>query len=544
MKKGTKVLMAVLVTLLVLGIASTAGLFYAREHLVMVNGRPCFREAKNLDLKGTPLEDPALLEQFPMLQQVDARGTGMTAKQYDTLKHTYPRVEILWDVPFQGGTAASNAEKIKLTSLSQGDFKALSYLKNLKSIDAWDCEDYDALTRLQQERPECKIFYSVSFGDQEFDCDVRGMVLEGKNGADLAENLQYLPNVTKACLIWPLPEWECIEEAVNRYPDITFEWEVLGFKKVFWGQIVEELVLSGDQIDSVSQLEEVLPYFPKLKTVDLTACDLPGEELVDLAGKWPEIDFFFDLTIGHVTVNTGDQEIDISNHKFENVEQVEYYVNALPRLEKIVMCECGLPYEELEALNQKYEDIRFVWSVDLGGKLYRTDSVYFTPNRTGVKVDDEAIYNLRYCTDMVCVDIGHMEDVTNCEWAAFMPNLKYLILAQTKIQDLTPLSGLKNLVFLELFQSAARDYSPLLGCTGLEDLNLSYTYGDPAQIAQMTWLKRVWWSGWWSASALLPAALPNTEMDFSQVSSTGGTWREGQNYYDMRDFIGMDYMTG
>ena len=146
---------------------------------------------------------------------------------------------------------------------------------------------------------------------------------------------------------------------------------------------------------------------------------------------------------------------------------------------------------------------------------------------------------------MICVDIGHMDRVTNCEWAAFMPNLKYLILAQTSIRDLTPLSGLKNLVFLELFQSTVKDYTPLLGCTGLEDLNLSYTFGDPAPIYEMTWLKRLWWGGcWWEARNELPTVHPNTEMEFFEVSSTGGTWREGQHYYDMRDLIGMDYMTG
>ena len=145
---------------------------------------------------------------------------------------------------------------------------------------------------------------------------------------------------------------------------------------------------------------------------------------------------------------------------------------------------------------------------------------------------------------MICVDIGHMDKVTNCEWAAFMPDLKYLVLAQTDIRDLSPLSGLNNLVFLELFQSSVRDYSPLLSVTSLEDLNLSYTYGDPAVIARMTWLKRLWWSGSWVARTTLPQALTETEMEFLEVSSTGGTWREGQHYYDMRDLIGMDYMTG
>lgn len=543
MKRGTKFLMWVLVSALVLGIAACAGMFYARDHVVLFQGKPTFREAKQLSLRGKPLEDLDQLAQFPQLRTLDARGSGLTAEEYHELFRSYPRVQVLWDVPFQNGTVASDAEKITVTTLNAQDIQDLRYLKNLKSIDAWNCEDYDALTKLQEERPDCKVFYSVSFGAQEFDCDIQDIFLVEADGMTLVENLQYLPMVTKVTMTGPLPVWEELDQAMTKYPFIEFNWEVFAFQQTLPSN-AEELVLTDDQIETVSELEEVLPYLPKLKTVDLRSCDLPGEELVDLAYQWPEIDFLFGLTIGHVTVCTDAKEIDISNHIFENTDQVERYVNCFPNLQKVIMCECGISNEEMDALNRKYEDIRFVWSVQLGVKLFRTDSLYYTPNKWGEKCFDETIYNLRYCTDMVCVDIGHMKDVSNCEWAAFMPNLKYLILAQTAIRDLTPLSGLKNLVFLELFQSKARDYSPLVSITSLEDLNLSYTFGDPEPISQMTWLKRLWWSGSWIARTTLPEVLTETEMEFYEVSSTGGTWREGQNYYDMRDLIGMDYMSG
>jgi len=60
----------------------------------------------------------------------------------------------------------------------------------------------------------------------------------------------------------------------------------------------------------------------------------------------------------------------------------------------------------------------------------------------------------------------------------------------------------------------------------------------------MTWLKRLWWTGSWLARTNLADKLPNTYAEYLSPSSTGKGWREGQNYYDMRDFIGMDYMKG
>ena len=91
---------------------------------------------------------------------------------------------------------------------------------------------------------------------------------------------------------------------------------------------------------------------------------------------------------------------------------------------------------------------------------------------------------------------------------------KYLVLADTSISDLTPLENHENLIFLELFLTRVKDYSPLTTCRALEDLNLCYTNGDPAPIAEMTWLKRLWWSGCWLARETLRDELTDTYTEF------------------------------
>jgi hypothetical protein len=140
-----------------------------------------------------------------------------------------------------------------------------------------------------------------------------------------------------------------------------------------------------------------------------------------------------------------------------------------------------------------------------------------------------------------------MHGVRSCEWAAYMPKLKYLILADTNVRDLRPLAGLKELVFLELFMTKVTDYSPLLECPGLEDLNLGYTRGDPEPVTRMTWLKRLWWPSCWAARVkygdTFRENIPGCVFNFETESSTGEGWRRGQHYYDMRDLLGASYMT-
>ena len=102
--------------------------------------------------------------------------------------------------------------------------------------------------------------------------------------------------------------------------------------------------------------------------------------------------------------------------------------------------------------------------------------------------------------------------------------------------------SLKNLAFLEIFTTNITDYSPLLGCTGLEDLNLGNTYGDPAPITQMTWLKNLWMI-FRKEGYFLSQALPDTRVVSGGTATVDSGWRDLPNYFAMRDALKMYYMS-
>ena len=237
------------------------------------------------------------------------------------------------------------------------------------------------------------------------------------------------------------------------------------------------------------------------------------------------------------------EEIDLSGMEIESAAWVEERIRDMPKLQKVIMCDCGLGDEEMDGLNRRYNGIRFVWTVRIGNISVRTDTNYFAPVVTGDHVTERDMGPLKYCTDVVAIDLGHMA-VYTCDWAEQMPNLQYLILADTGVSDISPLASCKNLIFLELFLTAVRDYSPLLSCTKLEDLNLCYSYGSAEPVKQMTWLKRLWWDGNPYETKGLEAYLPDTECNFSSGSSTGGSWRLGERYKEQRDILGMPYSVG
>lgn len=537
-----KILSAGLIVAVVAGIL-WAGCRALDRNYVFWNGSLLPRHEQTVNVSGKRMRNLEPFLKFTDLRRLDARDTGMTAEQYEWFCRELPNCTVLWDIPIQGKYYSQDTKELYVEALTDAEAESLQYLPLLKLVDVGNWDDYPRIQALQQHYPHCTVRYRVNLGEEWWDSDVVSLLLNDAAPDELLEKLCWFENLESVLLTGKIPAQSDLQALQQQYPEVFFLWKMDALGMSLETDL-EELDLTGIPLESVAELESLLPYFPNLKRITLDSGGLPQEELVSLAGEYPDTQFVFDLTIGDYTLRTDAEEIDISNTPLEAVSAVEELLPCFHNLKKVVMCECGISSEDMDALNQKYEDIRFVWSVELAGKLFRTDAVHFTPNRWGLSCDDENIYDLRYCTDMVCVDIGHHVKVTNCEWVRFMPELKYLVLAETGISDLTPLENHENLIFLELFLSKVKDYSPLTTCKALEDLNLCYTQGDPTPIGEMTWLKRLWWSGCWLARKELADKLPDTYTEYLSLSSTGRGWREGQHYYDMRDFIGMEYMVG
>ena len=228
-------------------------------------------------------------------------------------------------------------------------------------------------------------------------------------------------------------------------------------------------------------------------------------------------------------------------------EEVEALLPQFPKLQKVILADTTSDDETLDKLNRAYPDIQIVWTVQVGKIPVRTDETWFYTAGKGYLPNNEDLKKLRYCTQMIAVDVGHLQ-VTDCSWLESMPHLKYLILADTPITDISPVASLKELLYLELFNLKLEDYSPLLGCTALQDLNISSTHADPAPLSQMTWLHNLhWYQGLndpatREAVQLLPQQLPQTNVMLDMVGVISNPWRSLPHYYVFRDIIGGEFL--
>lgn len=305
-----------------------------------------------------------------------------------------------------------------------------------------------------------------------------------------------------------------------------------------------------------AELEELLeaaPLFTGLERLDVSDCGFEMSELLRLQEDYPATEITAGLSLYGQEFSTDAVELDFSGTAIEDTTELEAMLPLMHKLEKVIMSDCGLSNEDMDALNKRHEDVRFVWTVYFGRCYYlRTDETAFIGSLfQGSTMNYSVLYDkdaevLKYCEDMVALDLGHMQ-LTNCEFVRNMPHLRYLILADNPMQDISALAGLEELWYLEIFNSWIREISPLLECPNLRHLNISYLYlNDVEALEQMTQLERLWFispSVNQDICQRLEETLGDTELVVGvSGNSTGGGWRQHDAYYEMRDAFGAYYI--
>ncbi len=513
---GKKKLMMVLLVVLLFG-AVAAGVLYHNAHYTMVDFQFYPKDATALDL----------------------RGQDISIAHYEKLSRRMPQVEVRWDVPLSSGIYADDAAEITLSSLTKEDVKHMDHLTVLEVVDARSCQDYDQLLALMERRPEVEVRYTVTIGGADYPQDTTRLEVQAFEASEL-DQLQYLTALETVICTGGEASAMTELQAYCKSHSLDFGVEIGG-----------TAILDTEKNVTLEQAGEadlaLLGLLTEVESIHLERPNASAESLLALWEQYPEADISWSMEILGEMHSTQEEELDLSNQVITSIEEVETALRYFPGIQTVFLGQQNLDNEELAAYRDRVRDqYKVVWVVQLGNKLTsRTDATTFMPLREKVFyfLDDEA-YNLRYCEDMVCLDIGHMA-IRDLTFLEYMPHLKYLILAHTEVTNIESLRHCKELVFLELDWSCVKDYSPLVDCTALEDLNLGKTYCDITPILEMTWLKNLWMIDCGTRSAYIASQnMPETTtVTVSGTSTVGSGWRNLPNYYAMRDLLGMEYMS-
>ena len=474
-------------------------------------------------------------------QLLDLRGKDYTPEQIDAVREGLPQAVLLWDIPFQGGKLSSDVEKLTVTSLTDQDVALLDYALALEQVDGTNCTDYSQLVALQKRHPQTKVLYRMTVSGVVCDQDTESLTLKGLTEED-AVLLTYLPKLSRL-EISGCEDYALLQQLQSSYPQWNLHYTVaLGKNAYAW----DTKTIQAEQVEE-AQLLNAMTGLPKLETLNLIAPRAGIQTLIALREQYPETDIHWQVELYGQTVTDETTELDLSGAEVKSCEEVEQAVTWLPNLERLVLGDCGLENEDLAAFRERQRDnYKVVWTITLATRPALKDRRYISSDATTLWSNcyyyDDEVVNLKYCEDMICLDLGHT-GVIHVDFLAYMPHLKYLILAHSGIQYIEPIVNCQELIYLEVDWSTIRDYTPIAELKSLQDLNLNETYCKITPILSMTWLKNLWAPGRaYPDQQLLIEALPDTNLHFYKKDAPGHGWRNLQNYYDMRDMLGQPYM--
>lgn len=431
-------------------------------------------------------------------------------------------------------------------TISSDPVECIPQLKKMPNLERLDLRksklSVEQYQQLSQALPECRILWMIPFQGEYFSSDTVQLTVQALSPGDL-DTLQYFTHLNSvdatAC-----KDLDAVMMLKERYPQYLVDYTVELEGTNFSGQTKEITLTTG----AYSVFEKAIKYLPLLENITVEALAEDAEGVYTLLSENPQIHCNWRFPLFGLSCSNDQTHLDLSGIVMESADAVNTALKYFDNLQEVAMHDCDVPNEQIAAMAEAYPQTKFVWTVSIGDIRLKTDVVTFMPYKFRREVNDEDCQNLIYCTDLECVDLGHMP-VSTIDFLKNCTKMKYLLIGDTEVTDLSACANMPELLFLEMFMCHVEDLSPLVECKKLEDLNVGASHiGDVTPLCEMTWLKHLWAKRCfitWNERQQIKSALTETVLNFKAgTSSTADGWRELQNYYDMRDLLGMPYFSG
>lgn len=323
--------------------------------------------------------------------------------------------------------------------------------------------------------------------------------------------------------------------------------------KVSWSARIlgEEIGCEAETLElgaaTDADLEEILSalaVLPEVKTLVLAPEDgftaLSFESLSALAAAADEAELNCRFLLFGQTADWTTEKLKYNKAAIGN-EGIGVFRAALPYLRSLRLLrleECGITdYDGMDALRSEFPDKGVVWSINIAGYTFMTDTTLINDGDTNL-LSENNIDLLRYMHDVLYLDVGHNHHLTNIEFVRNFPKLQVVVLTLTDIADLSPLENCPDLEFLECHSTQIGDLSPLADKEKLEYLNIAnlknLTDLTPLYGLKQLKIVRICGTSFTHLSqadvAALKEALPDTFVsDYGGDPNSSGGWRFNTN---------------
>lgn len=239
------------------------------------------------------------------------------------------------------------------------------------------------------------------------------------------------------------------------------------------------LDLSDMAPEDIAEVSGLIAGMPKLKEVNLMPAE--GEALLSLEAvsalkeAVPDVHFVYEFDMFEQHLTTEDTEVSyikaaIGNEGEETVRQA---LKVLDKCEYFLLDDCGIDDGIMDGIRTDFPDTKVVWRIHVGWKSALTDDQVI---RMTHGINDSMTGPLKYCHEVIYMDLGHDSGITDISFIENMPDLECLILSDAQFTDLTPVTNCSKLTWLELVSCYhLQNLSVIADMDSIKFLNISYT---------------------------------------------------------------------
>ena len=320
--------------------------------------------------------------------------------------------------------------------------------------------------------------------------------------------------------------------------------------------------------EEVSAAVEALKQMPKLRYVNLGTEDAeePGkgqdsaeksvefknrgltwEDVRTLQDACPEADVEYHFMLFGKNFSTLDTEMNFHHITMDDEgAALREVLPCMTKCELLDMDFSGVSSENMAEIRDAYPQMKVVWRIWFGSDCsVRTDVERILASNLNHGLTDDNTRDLKYCTKVRLLDIGHNSMLHDFSFLEYMPDLEVAVICITGLSDLTPLANHEKLEYLEINTCAqGLDLSPLGTCPNLEHICACYLghVRGWEELKKLTKLQRLWFG----CNTQLPEgaveelqeALPNTIINTTNPFGSSGDWRyEGKHRHPRYELL-------
>lgn len=300
----------------------------------------------------------------------------------------------------------------------------------------------------------------------------------------------------------------------------------------------ESVDLSSLSDDSAAECAAVLAAMPNVKSIYIgSELDTPlswdSISLIHEAAPKAAIDYGF--TLYDKQFNLSDESMDIKWIQIDDEGAlVEQITACMVNLTYLDMDSCGVSNERMAQIRDGLPNAEVVWRIWFGDYYTARTNVEkilaSMPGKGGELIHDN-VMDLKYCTKVKYLDLGHNNHLDTIEFIRYMPDLEVLITGMTFVEDYSPVADCPKLEYVEAMTSRLHDLTPFAELKNLRHLNICYNFSvnDISPLYGLTELERLY-IGWHcpvdpAQVAEMQKAAPNCLINNTTKDPTDEEWR-------------------